>query len=317
MLLIVELSGENSKAALEEIRAVISTTTDSRLIEFTDRCAILEGSVEHFSIMAFCNRISEVVYKSGDLDGLISVKLPSGSFHVRKIDPDGCGTAVTEKDIGSALNSVGRINFTNPDFVLIAAHLNLWYVGIVRFTRNKRDFKDRRAPMRPFFSPVSLDPKLARFMVNMSRTKPGDTILDPFCGTGGVLIEAGLVGRNILGNDSSLQMVMGARMNLKYYGLTGNIVNRPVEDLELDHKVDAVVTDLPYGRNSPMSEVNGDLYSLSMEKFSRFLPEGKFAVVMIHDPDVLGPCTGFERVAEVSFWIHSSLTRHVVTLMRT
>lgn len=316
MLLLVELSGENQEAALEEIEAVASTNGKSRVVSSVKKCSIVEGAVEDFSQLAFCNRISEIIGQSENLDGLSSIELPAGTFYVRKIDPDECGTTVSESEIGATLESKGRINFRNPDYILIAAHIDHWYLGIVRFVRNKKEFGARRAPMRPFFSPVSLDPKLARFMINISKTKPNDTILDPFCGTGGILIEAGILKRNVLGNDFSLQMVMGARMNLKYFGIKGEVMNLPITDLMPESKIDAIVTDLPYGRSSPLDGNRDDIYLTAMEKFSEFLPSGKRAIVMIHDPKALGSFGAFKEISIIPFRIHRSLTRHVVTLIR-
>lgn len=41
------------------------------------------------------------------------------------------------------------------------------------------------------------------FLNNTIFSKPGDTVLDPFCGTGTVLLEAALAGRNAIGADSN------------------------------------------------------------------------------------------------------------------
>ena len=41
------------------------------------------------------------------------------------------------------------------------------------------------------------------FLANTLLSKPGDTVLDPFCGTGTVLLESQLLNRNALGADSN------------------------------------------------------------------------------------------------------------------
>lgn len=288
----------------------------SRLIDHVSRFAVVEGDLEVFSNLAFATRISEVVGLVDTVQDLSLVPLPLGNFYVRKLDPDSCGIEITESEIGEILGSKGRVSFKNPQFVLIAAHFKRWYLATVRYVRNAKELNRRRAPMRPFFSPVSLDPKLARYMLNLSRTLPGDIILDPFCGTGGILLEAALMGRKVIGSDSSLQMVMGARMNLKYYGLAGEIINASIEELSLETKVGGIVTDFPYGRSSPLTGNISDLYELALEKFSSFLDHGKRAVVMVSDPSALGEHKGFRRLSSSSFRIHRSLTRHVEVFMR-
>ncbi|GIQ99269.1 MAG: hypothetical protein CM15mP6_2860 [Methanobacteriota archaeon] len=55
---------------------------------------------------------------------------------------------------------------------------------------------------RPFFKPVTLDPRLARLMVSLSFSGgPPSMIVDPFCGTGGIAIEASLLGLEVLASD--------------------------------------------------------------------------------------------------------------------
>ncbi len=44
-----------------------------------------------------------------------------------------------------------------------------------------------------------MSPKLARCMVNLTGVKENDLVLDPFCGTGGILIEAGIMGARVIG----------------------------------------------------------------------------------------------------------------------
>ena len=70
-------------------------------------------------------------------------------------------------------------------------------------------FEERKVQHRPFFSPISLHPKLARVLVNISAIKRDETLLDPFCGTGGILIEAGLIGAKVIGSDIEEKMIEG------------------------------------------------------------------------------------------------------------
>ena len=89
-----------------------------------------------------------------------------------------------------------------------------------------------------------MSPKLARCMANLARVKEGDTVLDPFCGTGGILIEAGLIGCKVIGCDIDWKMKKGTATNLEYAGITDyktHVVD--VRELEMYEEVDAVVTD--------------------------------------------------------------------------
>jgi tRNA (guanine10-N2)-dimethyltransferase len=61
-----------------------------------------------------------------------------------------------------------------------------------------------------------LPPKLARIMVNLTKTSYKDTIWDPFCGSGAILLEALLLGRNALGSDIDKEAVANSEKNLQW-----------------------------------------------------------------------------------------------------
>ncbi|HKJ96257.1 MAG TPA: methyltransferase domain-containing protein, partial [Thermoplasmataceae archaeon] len=211
------------------------------------------------------------------------------------------------------------VTFKNPDFKVRAIHAGSWYLSVVVYEKDKKSMEARRAPLRPFFSPIAIHPKYARYLVNTTETKPKDTILDPFCGTGGILLEAGLMGRRIKGNDFSLNMVKGARLNLKYFNLKDyTILNRDIADLELDTSVDGIATDLPYGRNSNMkAESLRDLYRTAFAKFHELLKPGGVASIIISDTDLLVFADGlFESGKIVGVPQHRSLTRYFVHLKK-
>lgn len=61
-----------------------------------------------------------------------------------------------------------------------------------------------------------LPPKLARTLVNLAQLKEDQTLLDPFCGSGTVLMEGMLLGLNVIGSDSDQNRVGGAGRNLAW-----------------------------------------------------------------------------------------------------
>jgi tRNA (guanine10-N2)-dimethyltransferase len=133
------------------------------------------------------------------------------------------------------------------------------YVGIEKIKLNKKHFEDSKPHKRPFFYPGSMNPKLARCMVNLSRIKEGQLLLDPFCGTGGILIEAGLIGCKVAVSDIYCKMKNGTAINLDYYGITDyRTFNVDIRELKMYEKVDSVVTDPPYGISTSTGDVEGD-----------------------------------------------------------
>jgi tRNA G10 N-methylase Trm11 len=79
----------------------------------------------------------------------------------------------------------------------------------------KRDrlkpFADGRKGMLP--------PKIARIMVNLAlgkKYKKDNLLLDPFCGSGNILMEAGTLGLSLLGTDIDTKQLEGTRKNLNW-----------------------------------------------------------------------------------------------------
>lgn len=71
-----------------------------------------------------------------------------------------------------------------------------------------------------------LPPKLAQIIANLSAVQPGQTVLDPFCGTGVVLQEALIMGASAYGTDLEQRMIDFSQVNLDWlntkYDLSGS-----------------------------------------------------------------------------------------------
>jgi len=81
--------------------------------------------------------------------------------------------------------------------------------------------RDQGRPKRDAFVGM-LPPKLAQILVNLSGLEKG-RILDPFCGTGVILQEAGLLGYSVYGTDLAEKMVHFTRDNLNWLIDTQNL----------------------------------------------------------------------------------------------
>ncbi|MEM0139010.1 MAG: methyltransferase [Ferroplasma sp.] len=315
---IIQFSGENLNIALAELRSIEKEYNDFHII-FTDKnIAIIEGEYIHITNAAFSNYISLVI-DSNQSYGKLNARIPDGRFYVRVDGASKNDTEKIESEIGRNLGGQGRISFKNPDFIIKAILVDQWYLCILKYERNKKYFENRRAPLRPFFSPVSLHPKYARYLVNASGTVEGDTLLDPFCGTGGVLIEAAMLKRKIIGNDSSLNMVVGTKLNFKYYRIEDyEIFNKDISKLELRNKVDGIATDMPYGRSSGIDNHGiEELYMESFKKFHELLKDNKNCSIIINNTDYLKFADPyFENTLIIPVYQHKSLTRYFVVLKK-
>jgi tRNA (guanine10-N2)-dimethyltransferase len=245
----------------------------------------------------------------------------TGTVAVRARDVRGTAgvdTRRAERVLGSALVDRGfAVDLDTPDHELRACFagdtcLVGWLVG-----GSVRDYGDRRPTDRPFFQPGSMAPLDARAFANLAGAEPGATILDPMCGTGGTLIEAGLVGARVVGVDAQRKMVRGARENCRtyldgdYHLLRGDATGLPFDD----DAADGVVFDAPYGRQSKIARHSlSDLVGGALAEASRVAPRA----VVVADRSWAESAADAGWTVEDAFErrVHRSLTRHVHLLTR-
>jgi tRNA (guanine10-N2)-dimethyltransferase len=121
--------------------------------------------------------------------------------------------------------------------------------------RNDERFSERRSHLRPRNHPTGMSPKLARAMINLAGPPSSiRSVLDPFCGSGGILIEAGLVGREMTGVDIDPEQVKRAEENVGPLGLAATLTVADATTCDALGRFDAIVTDLPYGKGSRLRD---------------------------------------------------------------
>jgi len=186
-----------------------------------------------------------------------------------------------------------------------------------------RDFAPKPTD-RPFFQPGSMSPTDARAYANLAGAAPGRTLLDPMCGTGGLPLEAGIVGSDVIACDAQTKMVRGTRENLREYlntalddsGPDWHVARGDATALPLrDDAVDGVAFDAPYGRQSKIARHElADLVGGALAEAARVASRA----VVVADRD-------WRREARAAGWavdaaferrVHRSLTRHVLVLDR-
>jgi tRNA (guanine10-N2)-dimethyltransferase len=165
-----------------------------------------------------------------------------------------------------------------------------------------------------------MNPKLARCMVNLSRVNEGDLLLDPFCGTGGILIEAGLIGCKVVGSDIYWKMKNGTSINLDYYGIKDyRTFNLDVRELKMYEKVASVVTDPPYGISTSTGDIEGDDIFKEFFKsiYDNMRDDAYLCMASPHYVDLkpMADEVGFEIVEQYGIKMHRSLTR-IISVIR-
>ncbi|MBI2126652.1 MAG: hypothetical protein HYU02_04985, partial [Thaumarchaeota archaeon] len=80
---------------------------------------------------------------------------------------------------------------------------------------------------RPVQNPlISLPPRVARILINLTGLNRGETLLDPFCGTGTILMEAVAMGINVIGLDKSVRRMKDTLQNLNWFRERNAIAKR-------------------------------------------------------------------------------------------
>lgn len=100
---------------------------------------------------------------------------------------------------------------------LIVSHAKETYIAKTTYVQDIESYskRDYSRPKRDTKSGM-LPPKLAQIMLNLAKVGPSNTVLDPFCGTGVVLMEAALKGSKLMGSDLNQQMVYSSKENLEW-----------------------------------------------------------------------------------------------------
>jgi len=137
--------------------------------------------------------------------------------------------------------------------------------------------------------------------------KKGETVCDPFCGTGTTLLEAEAMGIHAIGLDFDEKMCEMTRENLKENGYHSEVLNSEFKGLlEISDKFDGIVTDLPYGVSSKTTEKPQEI----LKKFFSIIPKRKKVAIMYKkELDMNSKLTGLKKY---HIYRHKSLTRTIL-----
>lgn len=226
-------------------------------------------------------------------------------------------TQAAEETVGALLVDAGYdVELTTPDRTLVVVFTSEECLVGWKRAESRRGYGERAPTDRPFFQPGSMSPLDARAYANLAGAGDGQLLVDPMCGTGGTLIEAGLAGSRVLGVDRQSKMVEGSRENLAAYVGSGAVVRGDATRLPVaDDAADGVVFDAPYGRQSKIA--GHELQTLvagALAEAARIAPRG----VVIADRSWVTAAETAGWVVERTFErrVHRSLVRHVHLLAR-
>ncbi|MEM3794383.1 MAG: DNA methyltransferase, partial [Thermoprotei archaeon] len=206
-------------------------------------------------------------------------------------------TSLFSKQGGISLTRAIRKNLAAEGFEFV---LSRWDNKIVVWRTIKhldlQGFRERDLA-RPYKNPlISMPPWLARSMINMASPSLGAKLLDPFCGTGTILIEAVDSGLNAYGVDLDPHNVNGSRENLNWFQIkkkkaTSLVIladSRHLDEHFPEDYFDLAVTEPPFGppfnKSVKINEVRAiasrlsELYIRVFNSLSKVLKKGGVVV---------------------------------------
>ena len=267
------LLASSKQLATAELQQII--TCSSGIQCFLDNYVSID--LEHESVEDLLEKATQMI-RSATFKGSLAVRTMRIDGRINDFS-----TQSTAGKIGSiAVAEQFTIDLENPEIeigLIADGGSNIvacgWLVG---------NFDDsigtanRRATERPFFRPISLDPRLARLAVNLA-SGPIDkrAVLDPMTGTGGFAVEAVMMGRRCVAIDMNQAMVEGTKQNIAwalqgqsaendYQVVTGDACELSETIDESWHgQISGIVLDPPYGRNSHGSQSHYDLIGKTLQ----------------------------------------------------
>jgi tRNA (guanine10-N2)-dimethyltransferase len=324
------LSGDLPEFGYWEVKNLISSYSkavellrDGRIVvfesenlpsEFFRRLALVRESFEYlFSVEvdALESAFRDVDVSRGVCEGIcVRVKKIKRQTDVKSTE--------LERKLGGILWRRGlKINLSSPDLTFRVYVGEKCHVGILLHVTETKQFLERRPDRRPFFKPGALLPRLARSLVNISGIRDG-VLVDPMCGTGTILIEAGLMGLEFVGVEAYKWVAEGCLKNLRHYDLPLNLIRGDVKRIPMsDESITAIVTDYPYLRSSKSLGDLKSLYERSLEEFHRVLGKNGSAVLVSNqDIERFNGFDNFILETKLTQRVHKNLQRKVFVLRK-
>lgn len=243
---------------MAELLALCSRELENDLV--SAECAHLTGGRPDAQGVARCRTLAHVhdaayvhsgvrcIARGRTLGGLVEAiaqaRFEARDFRVEflrlsKTVPAGKREAIVA--VANAIDATPNLDAPEHRFVLGVQDEGFWFGEIVAET----DRAYTRHDAKPCRTSSSLPSRVARALVNLV-APTAQTILNPCCGTGSILLEAQAVGVEAYGIDWNPRMVAMSRQNLAHFGHTAEVELGDARDWQ--RRGNALIADLPYGR---------------------------------------------------------------------
>jgi len=301
---------------MDELRVVCARLPENELV--AAECAALTGGIPDAQGVAVCQRLDllpraafltlgvRCLAEAPALDDLCAqiaaLQVDADRFRVETLSLWPHAPLHKPQVVLAVANALPAYpDLVNPQhrFLVAAQADRLWFGELV--AEPARDY--RLHDSKPYRTSSSLSARMARALINLV-APPAGSILDPFCGTGSILLEAAALGLHAFGRDHNLKMAGMSRRNLAHFDYSVNVVLGSAQDCS--QTADAIVTDLPYGR-----QLEQDQAALRqvLHHTAQLAPQAVYLAQEDITPWLLD--AGYARVACYRVRKHRSMSRFV------
>jgi tRNA (guanine10-N2)-dimethyltransferase len=333
-----QVSGENPELAVAEIEALAKQWTSNIAIRWLGRVAILQAKTSPVEflleraalIQRAGNLLGEFTYEESIIDGISddcwkNNIVSSDTFSVRTLciesKYDQQKRIEIERKLGAHVRNVTgaivSLKFPNTQILVIIV-ANRFLVCRSTESKLRPSLRAREPGKKPFFHPSMMNSTLARVMCNLAEIKSGSTVLDPFCGGGGILCEASYIGASVIGIDRNWTLLKGAILNLSkittnFSVIQGDALHLPVQT------VNHIVTDPPYGRSSSTRGAESrKLFDSLLRRAPDILHSGGENLCVCANSEMgiseMMQEAGLNIGYRIKIVVHSGLVREIVTV---
>jgi len=306
------LSKENLEIAIDEITAIAKMYDRFSKIKIISNLVIIQSKTNWYDIS---NRASFVKVSGQILRKMSGLFLDENNYEILKnaktfvcriinLSSNQFNIPELENSMGDMISkfSHAKVKLENPNITIY-----LIFTNKENFFGFSKQVKEKSRPKKIKSYPHELDWKLTRVMINLIGLKQGETVCDPFCGAGTTLLEAESMGIHAIGIDFDKKMFEATKDNLKMNGYKSKIFNSDFQELvKISEKFDGIVTDLPYGKNTKISEKPEEI----LKRFISILPKKKKIAIMYKKE--LGDNLKLNGLKKYQIYRHKSLTRTIL-----
>ncbi|MFW9843164.1 MAG: methyltransferase domain-containing protein [Candidatus Thorarchaeota archaeon] len=332
------VSGEHIGLAKAEVEALLNQFSTNKKLTWFGRLAkiVMQDNPTHFLLerAALVQYAGTILYESNSGDAITQgISDDEWCTHITKQDDFAVRTLSVnkendlnfrlriEKNLGAHIvrTTGARVKLRNPSIqILVLIMPEALLICKSDISKLRGLLRDREPGKKEFFHPSMMNSSLARVMCNLAGIQTGDTVLDPFCGGGGILCEASHIGASVIGIDLSWKLLVGARANLSKISLNYSLIQGDAQHLPIN-SVNRIVTDPPYGRaSSTRGNVAIKLVeSLLKDADSIIQPKGECICLCCDSEMKLSQIVqdaGLTVARQLRMRVHSGLVRDIITV---